>query len=93
MHQDDIHKNNSNDFFFNFPPEARKRMPGKLPPLKTTLYRLVTGYDSKKFNVEVSGYLSEGWALHGSPTIATCGTTGNVIYGQALTREVEVTEN
>lgn len=49
------------------------------------LYRCLTGPDDALFCLRVSEALSNGWALHGGPSLTFNGT--HVIVGQALVKE------
>ncbi|MEM8542280.1 MAG: DUF1737 domain-containing protein [Pseudomonadota bacterium] len=53
------------------------------------LYRFLTADDSSEFCHKVSAALSNGWALHGSPTYAFDAANGVMRCGQAVTKEVE----
>lgn len=85
MHIDNIEKFDTS-FPFTISPNIMTRQPSR----KTTVYKMVTGCDKMKFNTEVSWLLSDGWALYGSPVLVDSGH--HIIYGQALTKEVEVIE-
>ncbi len=52
------------------------------------IYRFLTGEDDSSFCHKVTKALSEGWALHGSPTYAYDATAGRMKCGQAVTRTV-----
>ncbi len=54
------------------------------------LYRFLTGPDEgADFCHKVSLALSKGWQLHGSPSLAFDATTGKVLCGQAVTKDVD----
>ena len=50
------------------------------------IYRFLTGEDDSLFCHKVTKALSEGWALHGSPTYAYDGFSKKMRCGQAVTR-------
>ncbi|MDQ7836147.1 MAG: DUF1737 domain-containing protein [Humidesulfovibrio sp.] len=52
------------------------------------LYRYFTGPDDSAFCLRVSEALSNGWELHGGPTLTFDPTKGRVIAGQAVVKEV-----
>ncbi len=52
------------------------------------IYRFLTGEDDSSFCHKVTKALSEGWALHGSPTYAYDATAGRMKCGPAVTRTV-----
>jgi len=52
------------------------------------IYRFITDEDTSAFCHRVTKALSEGWALHGSPTYAFDPVTQKMRCGQAVTREV-----
>ena len=52
------------------------------------LYRFLTGPDDQAFCKRVSEALNKGWALHGNPSLTFDPTTGRVICGQAIIKEV-----
>lgn len=54
------------------------------------LYRFLTGPDDSAFCHRVSKALSEGWQLHGNPSLAFDAEKGRVICGQAVIKEVSV---
>jgi hypothetical protein len=51
-------------------------------------YRLLTGKDDSSFCHKVSAAIAAGWQLHGSPTMTFNAATGEIICGQAVTKEV-----
>ncbi|NCO87263.1 MAG: DUF1737 domain-containing protein [Rhodobacterales bacterium] len=53
------------------------------------LYRFLTEDDTSAFCHKVSAALSNGWALHGSPTYAFDAANGVMRCGQAVVKEVE----
>ena len=53
------------------------------------VYRLLTGQDDAAFCHRVTDALNKGWDLHGSPSLAFNSTTGQVIAGQVVVKEVE----
>ena len=50
------------------------------------IYRFLTGEDDSLFCHKVTKALSEGWALHGSPTYAYDAFSKKMRCGQAVTR-------
>jgi hypothetical protein len=52
------------------------------------LYRLLTGQDDAAFCHRVSAAIAMGWELHGAPSITFNSTTGQVIAGQAIVKDV-----
>ena len=52
------------------------------------IFRLLTGVDDSSFCHKVTKALSEGWQLHGSPTLAFHAAREVMIAGQAVTKEV-----
>ena len=50
------------------------------------IYRFLTGEDDVSFCHKVTKALSEGWALHGSPSYAYDALNGKMKCGQAVTR-------
>ena len=50
-----------------------------------TLYKIITGGDSKKVELEVNVWLGEGWKLSGGLSVSK--GNGNTLYSQALTKE------
>jgi hypothetical protein len=59
------------------------------PTRRTTVYRLLTGPDDAAFCHRVSKALSEGWYLHGPPTLTFDSKQSRVICGQAVIKEIE----
>lgn len=53
------------------------------------LYRFLTGPDDASFCHKVTAALNKGWALHGSPCLTFNGQTGQMMAGQAVTKDVE----
>ncbi|MBL4646868.1 MAG: hypothetical protein COA52_05585 [Hyphomicrobiales bacterium] len=53
------------------------------------LYRFLTGSNDSSFCKRVSEALSNGWDLQGSATLVHDPVTGNMMCGQAVTKEVE----
>jgi hypothetical protein len=51
------------------------------------IYRYLTGQDDASFCHKVTKALSEGWQLYGNPTLTFNSLLGQVIAGQAVTRE------
>ena len=51
------------------------------------IYRFLTGVDDSAFCHKVTKALSEGWALHGSPSYAYDAGSQRMMCGQAVTRE------
>jgi hypothetical protein len=51
-------------------------------------YRYLTGKDDAAFCHRVTEALNEGWQLYGNPTLTFDQTKGEVICGQAITKEV-----
>jgi hypothetical protein len=56
---------------------------------RTTLYRYLTGPDDASFCHRVSEALSLGWTLYGQPTLNFDAVKGQVICGQAITKDVD----
>ena len=54
------------------------------------VYRLLTGPDDSSFCHKVTKALSEGWQLHGSPTLSFDAVQGLAICAQAVTKETEL---
>ena len=52
------------------------------------IYRFLCGVDDSSFCHKVTIALSEGWALHGSPTYAYDASAKQMKCGQAVTRAV-----
>ena len=52
------------------------------------LYRLLTGGDDAAFCKRVSEALNKGWELYAAPTMSFDSTSGRVICGQAIVKEV-----
>ncbi|WP_369060991.1 DUF1737 domain-containing protein [Caulobacter sp. 73W] len=52
-------------------------------------YRYLTGPDDSAFCHRVTKALSEGWSLHGGPTLTFDTLQGRVICGQAITKDVD----
>lgn len=52
------------------------------------VYRFLTGPDDNAFCHRVTAALNKGWSLHGSPSLTFNGTTGQVIAGQAVVKDV-----
>ena len=50
------------------------------------IFRFLTGEDDSSFCHKVTKALSEGWALHGSPSYAFDAATQKMKCGQAVTR-------
>ena len=53
------------------------------------LYRLLTGPDDSSFCHKVTQALNAGWELYGGPTQTFDATTGHVVCGQAVVKEVD----
>ncbi|HET7413008.1 MAG TPA: DUF1737 domain-containing protein [Pararhizobium sp.] len=53
------------------------------------LYRFLTGPDDASFCHKVTAALNKGWFLHGPPTYAHDGESGQMRCGQAVYKEVE----
>lgn len=53
------------------------------------LYRYLTGPDDAAFCHRVSEALSQGWVLHGGPTLAFDAARNQMMCGQAVTKDVE----
>lgn len=51
------------------------------------IYRFLTGPDDSSFCHKVTKALSEGWVLHGNPSLS-CGADGKAICGQAVVKDV-----
>jgi hypothetical protein len=58
-------------------------------PKQTTLYRYLTGPDDASFCHRVSEALSRGWELYGHPTLTYDETSGRVICGQAIIKDID----
>ncbi len=52
------------------------------------IYRFLSGDDDSAFCHKVTKALSEGWALHGSPSYAYDAVSKKMRCGQAVTRVV-----
>lgn len=52
------------------------------------IYRFLTGEDNSSFCHKVTKALSEGWALHGTPSYAYDTTLQKMRCGQAVTKIV-----
>lgn len=52
------------------------------------IYRFLSGVDDSSFCHKVTKALSEGWALHGSPTYAYDAAAKQMKCGQAVTNAV-----
>jgi hypothetical protein len=52
------------------------------------LFRFLTGVDDSIFCHKVTKALSEGWCLHGSPSLTFDPAKQVMIAGQAVTKEV-----
>ncbi len=52
------------------------------------VYRYLTGKDDAAFCHRVTKALNEGWLLYGSPTLSFDTQKGEVVCGQAITKEV-----
>ncbi len=52
------------------------------------LYRFITGPDDSVFCHRVTKAISDGWELHGSPTMSFHQGDGVTICGQAVTKDV-----
>lgn len=55
----------------------------------TTLYRCITEDDTSRFCHRVSAALAQGWALHGSPSMAHDPVTGVMRMAQAVTKQID----
>ena len=53
------------------------------------VYRYLTGKDDAAFCHRVTDDLNRGWQLYGQPTLTVHQKRGEVICGQAITKEVE----
>lgn len=53
-----------------------------------TIYRILTEDDTAAFCHKVSAALSQGWHLHGSPTMVFDAARGVVRCGQAVTKQI-----
>lgn len=53
-----------------------------------TIYRLLSEDDTSAFCHKVSLALSQGWVLHGSPTMAFDAARGVMRCAQAVTRDI-----
>lgn len=56
---------------------------------KQLVYRFLTGVDDADFCHRVTEALSQGWALHGSPSYAFDAQEGVMKCGQAVVKQVE----
>lgn len=54
----------------------------------TTIYRLLTEDDTSAFCHKISKALSDGWVLHGGPTMEFDPVRGAMRCGQAVTKEI-----
>ncbi len=52
------------------------------------VYRYLTGKDDATFCHRVTAVLNRGWELYGQPTLTYDQKRGEVICGQAITKEV-----
>ncbi len=52
------------------------------------LYRMITGKDDSEFCHRVTQALNRGWHLTGSPSLAFHAERGEMMCGQAVTKEV-----
>jgi hypothetical protein len=52
-------------------------------------YRYLTGKDDAGFCHRVTQALNNGWQLYGQPTLTFDHRRGEVICGQAITKEIE----
>jgi hypothetical protein len=52
------------------------------------VYRFLTGPDDNAFCHRVTAALNKGWSLHGSPSLTFNSTTGQVIAGQSVVKDV-----
>ena len=53
------------------------------------VYRYLTDKDDKGFCHRVTEALNRGWELYGPPTLTFDQKRGEVICGQAITKEIE----
>jgi hypothetical protein len=53
------------------------------------VYRYLTGKDDAAFCHRVTAALNRGWQLYGQPTLTFDQKRGEVICGQAITKDVE----
>jgi len=53
------------------------------------LYRLLTGEGDTAFCTKICEALNKGWELYGSPVLTHDATTGRIVSGQAVVKEVE----
>jgi hypothetical protein len=53
------------------------------------VYRYLTGKDDAAFCHRVTDALNRGWQLYGQPTLTYDDKRGEVICGQAITKDVE----
>ena len=53
------------------------------------VYRYLTGKDDAAFCHRVTAALNRGWLLYGPPTLTYDQKRGEVICGQAITKEVD----
>ncbi len=51
-------------------------------------YRYLTGKDDAAFCHRVTAALNSGWQLYGNPTLTFDQKTGEVVCGQAITKDV-----
>ena len=52
-------------------------------------YRILTGDGSSTFCHKVTEALSKGWNLHGAPVMTFDTVRGELVCGQAVTKEVD----
>jgi hypothetical protein len=52
-------------------------------------YRYLTGKDDAAFCHRVTKALNDGWSLYGQPTLTFDAKRGEVVCGQAITKEIE----
>jgi len=52
------------------------------------VYRFITGQDDAAFCHRVTAALNKGWEIYGSPSLTFNSQTGQVIAGQAVTKDV-----
>ncbi|ARJ69831.1 DUF1737 domain-containing protein [Paracoccus contaminans] len=53
------------------------------------IYRLLTEDDTSAFCHKISLALSQGWSLHGAPTMTFDPVRGVMRCGQAVTKQIE----
>ena len=53
------------------------------------VYRYLTGKDDAAFCHRVTEALNRGWELYGQPTLTFNNKSGEVICGQAITKDVD----